>query len=92
MLELPQTLQHPKRSLTSIEGATDEEIRSEIKWFEQQELKQRSKRSIREDPTFTVPPTDPLYPKQWHLSGNKTNNQVDINVLGAWKLGTTIAQ
>lgn len=88
MLELPQTSSHLKRSSTSVESATDEEIRSEITWYEQQELKQRSKRSITQDLPMKVPPNDPLFPMQWHLNGNKSNDQVDINVMDAWKMGT----
>jgi len=88
MLELPRASLNQKRGFTALKGATDEDIRNEIKWFEQQELKQRDKRALSQDPKFIIPPLDPLFPAQWHLQGNKSNNQVDLNVVEAWKMGT----
>eukprot|EP00071_Canis_lupus_P029433 XP_022262990.1 proprotein convertase subtilisin/kexin type 4 isoform X3 [Canis lupus familiaris] len=49
-------------------------LKKDPKWFEQQTLRRRVKRSV-------VVPTDPWFPKQWYM-----NNKVlsDLNILQVW--------
>ncbi|XP_075391324.1 proprotein convertase subtilisin/kexin type 4 isoform X2 [Tenrec ecaudatus] len=51
----------------------------QVRWFEQQILRRRVKRSL-------VMPTDPWFPKQWYM-----NNEVqpDLNILQVWGQGLT---
>ncbi|XP_050995797.1 proprotein convertase subtilisin/kexin type 4 isoform X2 [Acomys russatus] len=50
-----------------------------VRWFEQQTLKRRVKRSL-------VVPTDPWFTKQWYM-----NNEIqpDLNILRVWNQGLT---
>ncbi|XP_044134869.1 proprotein convertase subtilisin/kexin type 4 [Bufo gargarizans] len=52
----------------------------QVRWFEQQTVKKRTKRQI------SMVPTDPFFRKQWYM-----NNDVspDLNVLSAWGHGFT---
>ncbi|XP_019368708.1 PREDICTED: proprotein convertase subtilisin/kexin type 4, partial [Gavialis gangeticus] len=51
-----------------------------VRWFEQQTLKRRARRTV------TVVPTDPWFHQQWYM-----NNDVnpDLNILAAWSKGYT---
>ncbi|XP_006876811.1 PREDICTED: proprotein convertase subtilisin/kexin type 4 [Chrysochloris asiatica] len=51
----------------------------QVRWFEQQTLRRRVKRSL-------AVPTDPWFPKQWYM-----NNEVqpDLNILQVWGQGLT---
>ncbi|KAM8926761.1 proprotein convertase subtilisin/kexin type 4 isoform 3-T3 [Lycaon pictus] len=52
-------------------------LKKDPKWFEQQTLRRRVKRSV-------VVPTDPWFPKQWYMN-NKV--QPDLNILQVWSQG-----
>ncbi|CAK7294237.1 Proprotein convertase subtilisin/kexin type 4 [Vulpes lagopus] len=52
-------------------------LKKDPKWFEQQTLRRRVKRSL-------VVPTDPWFPKQWYMN-NKV--QPDLNILQVWSQG-----
>ncbi|XP_077187820.1 proprotein convertase subtilisin/kexin type 4-like isoform X1 [Paroedura picta] len=51
-----------------------------VRWFEQQTLKRRSRRTV------AVVPTDPWFHKQWYMNNDVTP---DLNVLAAWSRGYT---
>ncbi|XP_021497510.2 LOW QUALITY PROTEIN: proprotein convertase subtilisin/kexin type 4 [Meriones unguiculatus] len=50
-----------------------------VRWFEQQTLRRRVKRSL-------VVPTDPWFPKQWYMNNEM---QPDLNILKVWSQGLT---
>ncbi|XP_034515891.1 proprotein convertase subtilisin/kexin type 4 [Ailuropoda melanoleuca] len=52
-------------------------LKKDPKWFEQQTLQRRVKRSV-------VVPTDPWFPKQWYMN-NKV--QPDLNIMQVWSQG-----
>ncbi|XP_072049792.1 proprotein convertase subtilisin/kexin type 7-like [Amphiura filiformis] len=68
--------------IQTIQAKTEDRIsgHSSVDWFSQQQIRRRTKRSIKFD--------DPVYPKQWHLHNKKTPG-MDINVTGIWEHNIT---
>ncbi|XP_027426681.1 proprotein convertase subtilisin/kexin type 6 isoform X1 [Zalophus californianus] len=80
-----------KRSTLSSRGPhTFLRMDPQVKWLQQQEVKRRVKRQVRNDPQ-TLYFNDPIWSNMWYMHCGDKNNRCrsEMNVQAAWKKGYT---